>query len=143
MSEFTRLLHSFQSGDANAAAEMLPLVYDELRRLAAQHMAAQPQGHTLQPTALVHEAYPRMAGSESSSWKNRAHFFRTAAEAMRQILIENARKKVAQKRGGGTLQRVSLHDLNVANDANDETQAGHGHPGGDRPIRGGSAPRPI
>jgi len=121
MSEFTQLLESLADGDEPAAGRLLPIVYEELRRLAARQMASQPEGHTLQATALVHEAYLRMAGTETSSWKNRAHFFRVAAEAMRQVLIDNARKKARLKRGGANLERVDLRGLNLASEANDDT----------------------
>lgn len=121
MNEATQLLEAIGKGDDAAAGRLLPMVYEELRRLAAYHMAAQPGGHTLQATALVHEAYLRMTGTREASWENRAHFFRAAAQAMRQVLIENARRKASQKRGGGNLERVDLHDLNLASDANDET----------------------
>src|SRR5262245_44313655 len=93
MSEVTRILDRVQHGDANAANELMPLVYEELRKLAALRMAAQPAGHTLQPTALVHEAYLRLVGSEHLQWQNSRHFFAAAAEAMRHILVDSARKK--------------------------------------------------
>lgn len=121
MSDVTVLLESLGQGDERAADRLLPVVYEELRRLAAAQMAQQRKDHTLQATALVHEAYLRLVGSSEGSWENRAHFFRTAAEAMRQILIEHARKRSSQKRGGGTLQRVELQDLNLATEANDDT----------------------
>jgi RNA polymerase sigma factor (TIGR02999 family) len=101
MSEFQRLLDDAAAGDHLAAANLLPLVYDELRRLAAARMAAEPSGHTLQPTALVHEAFLRLIGSaDSARWANNAQFFAAAAEAMRRILIESARGKQRVKRGG-------------------------------------------
>jgi RNA polymerase sigma factor (TIGR02999 family) len=90
-----------EQGDAKAAGDLLPLVYDELRRLAASKMANEAPGHTLQPTALVHEAWLRLGGSEAPGFQNRAHFFGAAAEAMRRILIERARRRIAAKRGGG------------------------------------------
>lgn len=95
------LLSAIREGDARAANELLPLVYDELRRIAARRMNTERQGHTLQPTALVHEAFLRLVGSENEQlWNNREHFFAAAAESMRRILIENARKKQRVKRGG-------------------------------------------
>ncbi len=121
MSDVTRLLGALgQDGDA-AAERLLPIVYEELRRLASRHMASQPEGHTLQATALVHEAYLRLTASGEGSWKDRTHFFRAAAQAMRQVLIENARRRASQKRGWGKLERVDLHNLNLATDANDPT----------------------
>ncbi|MBI1346640.1 sigma-70 family RNA polymerase sigma factor [bacterium] len=102
MSDFTQILRAIEDGDALAADKMLPLVYEELRKLAATHLANEGQGQTLQPTALVHEAYLRLtAGTNPGQWKNRGHFFSAAALAIRRILIENARRKGRQKRGGG------------------------------------------
>jgi RNA polymerase sigma factor (TIGR02999 family) len=101
VSEFTRILEGVQQGDSQAANELLPLVYEELRKLAAHRMAGEAPGHTLQPTALVHEAWLRLGGSEAPSFQNRAHFFGAAAEAMRRILIERARRRLAVKRGAG------------------------------------------
>jgi RNA polymerase sigma factor (TIGR02999 family) len=98
--EVTRILTAIDQGDRNAAAELLPLVYEELRRLANVRMAGERPGHTLQPTALVHEAWMRLTGSTQQSWQNRAHFFAAAAEAMRRILVDHARKKKSAKRGG-------------------------------------------
>jgi RNA polymerase sigma factor (TIGR02999 family) len=106
MSAITRLLDGLGSGDAQASDELLPLVYDELRRLAAYKMANEASGHTLQPTALVHEAWLRLAGPNQGAWQNRAHFFAAAAEAMRRILIDIARRKQQVRHGGG-LQRVA------------------------------------
>ena len=100
MSEVTRIIERVQQGDATAAEELLPLVYEELRRLAAYRMAGEAAGQTLQPTALVHEAWLRLAGEEKERWAGRAQFFAAAAEAMRRILIERARRRMAQKRGG-------------------------------------------
>jgi RNA polymerase sigma factor (TIGR02999 family) len=102
-----------------AAEDLLPLVYTELRRLAASKMANQPPGHTLQATALVHEAYLRLKGSGREDWANRAHFFSAAAEAMRQILVESARRKRALRHGGGQ-QRVNIEDFPVSIEADDE-----------------------
>jgi RNA polymerase sigma factor (TIGR02999 family) len=108
MPEVTQLLDAAAAGDPKAAAELLPLVYDELRRLAAARMAGEKAGHTLQPTALVHEAYVRLVGGEQTgSWDGRGHFFAAAAEAMRRILIDQARRK-ATTRHGGTMNRQLL-----------------------------------
>lgn len=104
--EVTRVLEAIEAGDGAAADQLLPLVYDELRRLAAARMRREGPGHTLQPTALVHEAYLRLLGDDVR-WQNRAHFFAAAAEAMRRILIERARR-VARQRHGGGLERVEL-----------------------------------
>src|SRR5947208_3259354 len=101
MSQFTRILHAVEHGDGKLADELLPLVYQELRRLAAQKMANEAPGHTLQPTALVHEAWLRLAGDQNQKWDNRGHFFAAAAEAMRRILIDRARRKQALRHGGG------------------------------------------
>ena len=108
MSEVTRILSAIAQGDPSAASQLLPLVYDELRQLAARKLAQETPGQTLQPTALVHEAYLRLVGSaEAIRWDGRGHFFAAAAEAMRRILIENARRKKRQKRGG-EFHRVEL-----------------------------------
>lgn len=107
MSHVTRILNAIQQGNAKAADELLPLVYEELRLLAAQKLSHEPPGQTLQATALVHEAYIRLVGDESRNWENRGHFFAAAAEAMRRILVENARRKKCTKRGGGQ-RRVEL-----------------------------------
>ena len=101
MNEVTQILNAIAEGDPSAASQLLPLVYDELRKLAAHRLAHQTPGQTLQPTALVHEAYLRLVGDpEGSDWDNRGHFFAAAAEAMRRILVENARRKGRRKRGG-------------------------------------------
>ena len=100
VSEVTRILDRVQQGDARAADELLPLVYEELRKLATHRMAGEAPGQTLQPTALVHEAWLRLAGEEKERWEGRAQFFSAAAEAMRRILIERARRRQALKRGG-------------------------------------------
>lgn len=114
MADVTRLLEAAQSGDRNAAAELLPLVYDELRKLAAVRMAAESPGQTLQPTALVHEAFLRLVGPvDQHQWENRGHFFAAAAEAMRRILVEAARRKKADKRGGGR-NRLDAATLEIA-----------------------------
>ena len=104
MSDVTVILNRAEQGDPKAAEELLPLVYEELRRLAAHKMANEAAGHTLQPTALVHEAWLRLTGdsdAQAGKWNGRAHFFGAAAEAMRRILIERARRRLAAKRGGG------------------------------------------
>jgi RNA polymerase sigma factor (TIGR02999 family) len=111
MSDVTQVLRAIAEGDPSAADQLLPLVYDELRKLAAHRLAHQAPGQTLQPTALVHEAYLRLVGDpEGSDWDNRGHFFAAAAEAMRRILVENARRKGRRKRGGGLNRR----DLDLA-----------------------------
>jgi len=107
--EITVFLDSVTRGDAGASERLLPLVYDELRRLAAHKMAGESHGHTLQATALVHEAWMRLAGSDHQSWQNRAHFFAAAAEAMRRILVEHARRKQSLKRGSGA-EHVELNE---------------------------------
>jgi RNA polymerase sigma factor (TIGR02999 family) len=112
MSDVTRILIAIEQGDAKAADKLLPLVYEELRRLAAQKMSQEPPGQTLQATALVHEAYIRLVGDESPNWSGRGHFFAAAAESMRRILIENARRKQRRKHGGGH-QRVDLDDADL------------------------------
>ena len=110
MSEVTRLLDAVERGEPHAAEELLPFVYEELRRLARQRMASQPPGQTLQATALVHEAYLRLVGDQPASpWNSRGHFFAAAAEAMRRILVESTRRKQALKRGAGAA-RVDLED---------------------------------
>jgi RNA polymerase sigma factor (TIGR02999 family) len=110
MNEVTQLLNAVSNGDTHAAEQLLPLVYEELRRLAASYLEAEKAGQTLQPTALVHEAYIRLVGGEEDArWQGRAHFLATAALAMRHILIDNARRKRRAKRGG-ELQRVELAD---------------------------------
>lgn len=114
MSEVTRLVGAIQAGDPHAASQLLPQVYDELRRLAAQKLAREASGQTLQPTALVHEAYLRLVGQgEEQHWDGRGHFFAAAAEAMRRILIDKARRKRRAKHGGGR-QRVEFDDATLA-----------------------------
>jgi RNA polymerase sigma factor (TIGR02999 family) len=121
MSDVTRILNAIADGDAHAAQDLLPLVYEELRKLAAAKMANESAGHTLQPTALVHEAWLRLAGDDANvQFANRAHFFAAAAEAMRRILIERARRKGAGKRGGDW-QRIDLDQVDIATDADDDT----------------------
>src|SRR5262245_15474586 len=126
MSEVTRILSALEQGDPSAAEQLLPLVYDELRRLAAQRLAHEKPGQTLEATALVHEAYLRLVGEPAASaagsgphWNSRGHFFAAAAEAMRRILINRARDKGRQKRGG-SFQRVDLDRLLVADQAPEE-----------------------
>ncbi len=112
MSEVTRILSAIEQGDPSAAEQLLPLVYDELRQLAAQKMAQEKPGQTLQATALVHEAYVRLVGSpEGQQWDHRGHFFAAAAEAMRRILIEAARRKQRLKHGGGRIQGQETADI--------------------------------
>lgn len=101
MSDVTNILLAIEQGNPAATEALLPLVYDELRRLAARKMSSEPAGHTLQPTALVHEAYLALVNAPNQSWQNRSHFFGAAAESMRRILIERARRKGRQRRGGG------------------------------------------
>lgn len=114
MSDVTRILNAIEQGDQKASAELLPLVYDELRVLAAQKMAQESPGQTLQATALIHEAYLRLVTSDDiSQWDSRGHFFAAAAEAMRRILVEKARSKSRQKRGGH-LKRVDVDAVALA-----------------------------
>ena len=121
MSAVTVILNRAQQGDPRAAEELLPLVYEELRKLAAHRMTNEVAGHTLQPTALVHEAWLRLTGDAGPvRFTNCGHFFGAAAEAMRRILIDSARRKEAQKRGAG-LQRIDLDDVHVAAKADDTT----------------------
>jgi RNA polymerase sigma factor (TIGR02999 family) len=114
MSDVTQILNAIAQGDPHAAEQLLPLVYDELRRLAAQKMGREKAGQTLQPTALVHEAYLRLVGKGGEHhWDSQGHFFAAAAEAMRRILVENARRKRSQKHGGG-LRRLDAEDVPLA-----------------------------
>jgi RNA polymerase sigma factor (TIGR02999 family) len=114
MTEVTQLLNAMDGGDPHAAAQLLPLVYDELRQLAAARLAAEPSGNTLEPTALVHEAYLRLVGTTSGDrWDHRGHFFAAAAESMRRILIDQARQKATARQGGG-MQRQPLDPDAVA-----------------------------
>jgi RNA polymerase sigma factor (TIGR02999 family) len=124
MSEVTRILSAIEGGDSHAAAQLLPLVYDELRRLAAGKLAQENPGQTLQATALVHEAYLRLVDTEKAQhWNSRGHFFAAAAEAMRRILVENARRKKSLKRGGGR-ERHNLDEVDlVATEAPDDLVA--------------------
>src|SRR5436190_11792684 len=114
MSDVTQILNAIEHGDPRAADQLLPLVYEELRKLAAQRLAQEKPGQTLQATALVHEAYLRLVGdADAQPWNSRGHFFAAAAEAMRRILIEQARHKRSAK-GGGQRQRVELHEEQLA-----------------------------
>ncbi len=119
--DVTQILIAIEQGDQAAASELLPLVYEELRRLAASRMNQEKSGQTLQPTALVHEAFLRLVGDDAQQWDGRGHFFAAAAEAMRRILIENARRKGRIKRGG-ELQRHDLTD-NVGTDLSDNADS--------------------
>jgi RNA polymerase sigma factor (TIGR02999 family) len=113
MSDVTQILHAIKRGEAGAANELLPLVYQELRRLAAHKMAGEASGHTLQPTALVHEAFLRLVGSgQTQRWDGRGHFFAAAAEAMRRILVESARRKKRLKHGG-QMERVDVDSADI------------------------------
>jgi RNA polymerase sigma factor (TIGR02999 family) len=120
MSDVTRLLGAIEQGDPKAAAELLPLVYEELRSLAAQKMAREAAGQTLQPTALVHEAWLRLVKTPDQSWSGRGHFFAAAAEAMRRILIDNARRKNRLRHGRG-LARADLDKVDLAVTSDDDT----------------------
>jgi len=113
MHDVTRILNAIEGGDLRGTETLLPMVYDELRLMAAQKLARERPGHTLQATALVHEAYMRLADSDGHGWKSRTYFFGAAAEAMRRILVENARRKGRLKRGGGRM-RVDLLDGDLA-----------------------------
>jgi RNA polymerase sigma factor (TIGR02999 family) len=119
MPEVTQILEALERGEPQAAEQLLALVYEELRRLAAQKMAREAPGQTLQATALVHEAWLRLGGDQQPEWQNRAHFFAAAAEAMRRILIDTARRKKFQRHGGGA-QRVNLDALDLAAKMDDE-----------------------
>ena len=119
MDDFTNMLNSAVGGNNHSAAALLPLVYDELRRLAYARMALESSGHTLQPTALVHEAWLRMVGNNDRTWQNRAYFFSAAATAMRRILVEHARRKGRLKHGGGQ-QRMNIDELELTGVEPDE-----------------------
>jgi len=119
MSEVTHMLQLIEQGDPRAAEELLPLVYEELRKLAAAKMAQQPDGQTLQATALVHEAWLRLVDGPDRPYASRRHFFSAAAQAMRHLLIERARRKL-RERHGGVLQRVDIDDIQIAAPADDE-----------------------
>ena len=119
MSDVTHILQAAQDGDPTAADQLLPLVYTELRRLAAAKMANEAAGHTLQPTALVHEAWLRLVGNQNQQWNSRGHFFGAAAEAMRRILVENGRRKHAARHGGGQA-KLDIQEIELAAPAADE-----------------------
>jgi len=120
MSEITQVLGAVARGEAGAAQDLMPLVYDELRRLAAVRMARESGGQTLQATALVHEAWLRLVNEGDRTWANRALFFSAAAEAMRRILIENIRRKTRLKRGGGQLIRIDLSEMDLPAETPDD-----------------------
>ena len=115
--EVTQVLQRIEAGDQQAADRLLPLVYDELRRLAAARMAHEPSDHTLQPTALVHEAWLRLGADHQPDWQSRAQFFAAAAEAMRRILIDSARRRLAERRGG-RLEHLDINEVEVAEGGN-------------------------
>lgn len=119
MSDLTIILQAVGRGDKQASDELLPLVYSELRQLASMRMAREAAGQTLQPTALVHEAWLRLVNDGDRTWQNRAHFFRAAALAMRRILVDRARSKASLKRGGGR-ERVNLDDVDLADAPTDD-----------------------
>src|ERR1043166_2439532 len=118
MSDVTQILSGIQEGDPKGGDELLPLVYEELRKLAAHKMANEAPGQTLQPTALVHEAWLRLVGSDHQTWQNRGHFFAAAAEAMRRILVERARRRRRLRHGGGQ-QRLDIQEVEIAATAED------------------------
>jgi RNA polymerase sigma factor (TIGR02999 family) len=119
MSDITLVIEAINRGDSQASEKLLPLVYSELRNLAAARMSQESAGHTLQPTALVHEAWLRLVGDDRQNWKGRAYFFAAAAEAMRRILVEHARRKARLKHGGGQ-QRFNIEELELAETEPDE-----------------------
>jgi RNA polymerase sigma factor (TIGR02999 family) len=119
MNDVTLILEAISRGDRLASEKLLPLVYDELRKIAAARMFQESAGHTLQPTALVHEAWLRLTDGPERTWQNRAHFFGAAAEAMRRILVDHARRKAGLKHGGGQ-QRLNIEDLELAEAPPDE-----------------------
>ena len=119
MSEITLMLDAVARGQRQASEDLLPLVYEELRRLATVRMAQEAAGHTLQPTALVHEAWLQLVGAGERSWQNRAHFFGAAADAMRRILIDKARRKARIKHGAGQV-RLNLQDIDLAETSPDD-----------------------
>ncbi|SPE55713.1 RNA polymerase, sigma-24 subunit, ECF subfamily [Verrucomicrobia bacterium] len=118
MSEVTSILKAIDRGEPGSASQLLPLVYEELRKLAASKMAREAPGQTLQPTALVHEAWLKLAGDQDQRFQNRAHFFGAAAEAMRRILVDNARRKAALRHGAGQI-RMDIQDLEIASPIED------------------------
>jgi RNA polymerase sigma factor (TIGR02999 family) len=119
VNEVTRILNHLPANDPNAASSLLPLVYEELRKLARSKMANELPNHTLQATALVHEAYLRLVGNDHTAWTNRAHFFGAAAEAMRRILIDHARRRRAQRHGGGK-EHLPVEEISIAAPADDD-----------------------
>jgi RNA polymerase sigma factor (TIGR02999 family) len=122
--QVTQILEAAGAGDAQAAEKLLPLVYEELRRLAAHKMARESPGQTLQATALVHEAWLRLGADAQPNWKNRGHFFAAAAEAMRWILVERARRRLAAKRGGGVVP-LDVEEIDVASPIEDDDKLLH------------------
>jgi RNA polymerase sigma factor (TIGR02999 family) len=120
MNDVTRILSAVEGGDAQAAEQLLPLVYDELRKLAAQRLAQEKPGQTLQATALVHEAFLRLVGAGDPGWNSRGHFFAAAAEAMRRILVESARRKSSERRGGNCRRCDLLEGDQVATPVSDD-----------------------
>ena len=121
MSNVTAIIDRLQRGESKAVEELLPLVYDELRKLAAHKMSGEKRGHTLQPTALVHEAWLRLGGNEAPDFQNRAHFIGAAAAAMRRILIDRARRRLAAKRGGGA-EPVNLDEVEISSPASSDDE---------------------
>ncbi|HWN97612.1 MAG TPA: ECF-type sigma factor [Methylomirabilota bacterium] len=119
MNDVTRILNNLPTTDPNVAADLLPLVYEELRKLARARMSNELPNHTLQATALVHEAYLRLVGNDHSAWANRGHFFAAAAEAMRRILIDHARRRRALRHGGGK-EHLPIEELSIAAPADDD-----------------------
>ena len=122
VSQVRQILEAIQRGTPQAAETLLPLVYNELRRMAAQKMARESPGHTLQPTALVHEAWLRLGADTQPTWQNRAHFFAAAAEAMRRILVESARRKQREKRGAGA-EHVDATEVEIAAPSGNEAES--------------------
>ncbi|MCA9256698.1 MAG: sigma-70 family RNA polymerase sigma factor [Phycisphaerales bacterium] len=116
MTQVTQILQAIETGDTTATDRLLPIVYDELREIAARQMAFERPGHSLQATALVHEAYMKLIGTEEVRWSGRAHFFGAAAESMRRILVDSARRRNRSKRGGGARRRLSLDVADLAMD---------------------------
>ena len=119
MSDVTRILTAIEAGNGASTDELLPVVYEELRRMAARRMASEPAGHTLQATALVHEAWLQLVDTPAQSWQNRAHFFGAAAEAMRRILVASARRKLAQRRGARAAH-LDVDEIEIASPEPDE-----------------------
>jgi RNA polymerase sigma factor (TIGR02999 family) len=119
MNDVTQLLQAASAGDPRAAAELLPLVYDELRRLAAHRLTGEPHERTLQPTALVHEAWLKISGGDERAWNGRQHFFAASAEAMRRILVDRARRRQAAKRGAGAV-RIDSNEVDIPTPAPDD-----------------------